>query len=68
MLSFKNGCLNYEDIKQEIDDDLFEIEDTPILGPAALGLTRVGEELPPRQGNSQPGLVLNRRGMVSNSD
>lgn len=31
-----------------------------VLGP--LGLHRVGEELPPR---TTPGLVLNRRGMVS---
>ncbi|CAG2063302.1 unnamed protein product, partial [Timema podura] len=35
----------------------------PILGPAALGLQRVGEEKPPRPLPTQPGLILNRRGM-----
>ncbi|XP_067004973.2 protein lin-9 homolog isoform X2 [Anabrus simplex] len=38
-------------------------EETTVLGPAALGLQRVGEELPPRPSPAQPGLVLNRRGM-----
>lgn len=40
-----------------------DIDEAPILGPAALGLQRVGEEMPPRQTSTQPGLVLNRRGM-----
>ncbi|XP_049809797.1 protein lin-9 homolog isoform X1 [Schistocerca nitens] len=63
LLSFKNGGLGYEGIKQEPEDEMFEAEDTPILGPAALGLQPVGEEQTPRTPTSQPGLVLNRRGM-----
>ncbi|XP_063230610.1 protein lin-9 homolog [Bacillus rossius redtenbacheri] len=37
--------------------------ESPIFGPAALGLKRVGEETPPRPTPPHPGLVLNRRGM-----
>ncbi|KAJ9601187.1 hypothetical protein L9F63_000655 [Diploptera punctata] len=60
LLTFKNGGMNYDGIKQEMD---IEQEEEPILGPAALGLKRVGEEMPPRPPPPQPGLVLNRRGM-----
>jgi hypothetical protein len=66
LLTFKNGGVKYGNIKQEpvgngTDQDQ---EEAPILGPAALGLKRIGEEMPPRPTSQQPGLVLNRRGMV----
>lgn len=66
LLTFKNGGVKYGSMKQEttgngMDQDQ---EETPILGPAALGLKRIGEEMPPRPTPQQPGLVLNRRGMV----
>lgn len=65
LLTFKNGGMKYGSMKQEAagngtDQDQ---EETPILGPAALGLKRIGEEMPPRPAPQQPGLVLNRRGM-----
>ncbi|XP_069674612.1 protein lin-9 homolog isoform X2 [Periplaneta americana] len=65
LLTFKNGGVNYDGIKQESTDDGMDVdqEEEPILGPAALGLKRVGEEMPPRPQTQQPGLVLNRRGM-----
>ena len=62
LLTFKNGGMNYEDLKHDMD---MHQEEEPILGPAALGLKRVGEEMPPRPPPQQPGLVLNRRGMAS---
>lgn len=55
LLAFKNGGIKFDhepEIKMETED---------VLGP--LGLLRVGTELPPR--SPQPGLILNRRGMVS---
>jgi hypothetical protein len=66
LLTFKNGGVNYDSIKQENPDDAMDLdqEEAPILGPAALGLKRIGEEMPPRPSPQQPGLVLNRRGMV----
>ncbi|KAK7791405.1 hypothetical protein R5R35_010529 [Gryllus longicercus] len=62
LLSFKNGSFG---CKSELDCNTMEVDmdEAPILGPAALGLQRVGEEMPPRQPTTQPGLVLNRRGM-----
>lgn len=48
------------DIKLEPDDIKMEV-DEEVLGPSVLGLKRVGEDISP---SSQPGLVLNRRGMV----
>nr|CAD7194085.1 unnamed protein product [Timema douglasi] len=67
LLSFRNGTRGYNEVKQELDKnshfmDREHIEE-PILGPAALGLQRVGEEKPPRPLPTQPGLILNRRGM-----
>nr|CAD7426835.1 unnamed protein product [Timema monikensis] len=67
LLSFRNGTHGYNEVKQELDKnshfmDREHIEE-PILGPAALGLQRVGEEKPPRPLPTQPGLILNRRGM-----
>ncbi|CAH1160139.1 unnamed protein product [Phaedon cochleariae] len=51
-------------IKQEVQDDDMEIdEDLPTLGPAALGLQRVGTQPPPKPTPSQPAQVLNARGM-----
>jgi hypothetical protein len=66
LLTFKNGGVNYDNIKQENTDGGMDVdqEEAPILGPAALGLKRIGEEMPPRPAPQQPGLVLNRRGMV----
>ncbi|GFG31106.1 hypothetical protein Cfor_04605 [Coptotermes formosanus] len=65
LLTFKNGGVNYDSIKQETPDDGMDVdrEEAPILGPAALGLKRIGEEMPPRPTPQQTGLVLNRRGM-----
>jgi hypothetical protein len=63
LLTFRNGGVKYDTIKKEAPDD--DQEEAPILGPAALGLKRIGEEMPPRPTPQQPGLVLNRRGMVS---
>ncbi|KDR17349.1 Lin-9-like protein [Zootermopsis nevadensis] len=65
LLTFKNGGVKYDSIKQENLDNSMDLdqEETPILGPAALGLKRIGEEMPPRPPPQQPGLVLNRRGM-----
>jgi hypothetical protein len=67
LLTFKNGGVNYDGVKQENAVDAMDLdqEEAPILGPAALGLKRIGEEMPPRPSPQQPGLVLNRRGMVS---
>jgi hypothetical protein len=69
LLTFKNGGVKYDSIKKETVDDGADRdqEETPILGPAALGLKRIGEEMPPRPTTQQPGLVLNRRGMVRKS-
>jgi len=66
LLTFKNGGMNYDSIKQETPDEGMDMdhEETTILGPAALGLKRIGEEMPPRPTPQQTGLVLNRRGMV----
>ena len=66
LLTFKNGGVNYDSIKQETPDEAMDMdhEETTILGPAALGLKRIGEEMPPRPTPQQTGLVLNRRGMV----
>jgi hypothetical protein len=65
LLTFKNGGVKYGSIKQEVGNGMDQDqEETPILGPAALGLKRIGEEMPPRPAPQQPGLVLNRRGMV----
>lgn len=38
-------------------------EDVPTLGPAALGLQRVGTQMPPKPTPTQPPQVLNARGM-----
>lgn len=52
-------------IKQEVmeDDDMEIDEDLPTLGPAALGLQRVGTQPPPKPTPTQPPQVLNARGM-----
>ncbi|XP_072376091.1 protein lin-9 homolog [Diabrotica undecimpunctata] len=52
-------------IKQEVmeDDDMEIDEDLPTLGPAALGLQRVGTVPPPKPTPTQPPQVLNARGM-----
>lgn len=52
-------------VKQEVidDDDMDIDEDLPTLGPAALGLQRVGTQPPPRPPPTQPTQVLNARGM-----
>lgn len=72
LLEFKNGRKMTNDeikIKQEIldeDDDSsmeLEEEDVPKLGPAVLGLQRVGTPATPKQGTSQPAQLLNARGM-----
>lgn len=47
------------EIKMEVDDD------DDVLGPAALGLQRVGEDAQRNNNVQQP--LLNRRGMVSNN-
>ncbi|XP_046395858.1 protein lin-9 homolog [Ischnura elegans] len=61
LLTFKNGGITYNSIKQEEDTSIeIEAEEPTTLEPAALGLQRVGEEVSPRPAS---GLVLNRRGM-----
>nr|XP_023029837.1 protein lin-9 homolog [Leptinotarsa decemlineata]XP_023029838.1 protein lin-9 homolog [Leptinotarsa decemlineata]XP_023029839.1 protein lin-9 homolog [Leptinotarsa decemlineata] len=51
-------------IKQEVADDEMDVdEDLPTLGPAALGLQRVGTVPPPKPTPTQPTQVLNARGM-----
>ncbi|KAG5890811.1 hypothetical protein JTB14_008252 [Gonioctena quinquepunctata] len=51
-------------IKQEVEDDDMDIDDDlPTLGPAALGLQRVGTQPPPKPTPTQPTQVLNARGM-----
>lgn len=52
-------------IKQEVveDEDMEIDEDIPTLGPAALGLQRVGTQPPPKPVPTQPPQVLNARGM-----
>ncbi|KAB0799433.1 hypothetical protein PPYR_07313 [Photinus pyralis] len=72
LLEFKNGRKMTNDdmhVKQEaVDDDEdsnmeIDEDDIPKLGPAALGLQRVGAPSTPKQGLSQPPQVLNARGM-----
>ncbi|KAF2901531.1 hypothetical protein ILUMI_04652 [Ignelater luminosus] len=72
LLEFKNGrkMTNEEiNVKQEVIDDdedsnmEVDDEDVPKLGPAMLGLQRVGAPTTPKQGSSQPTQVLNARGM-----
>ncbi|XP_063986782.1 protein lin-9 homolog isoform X1 [Diachasmimorpha longicaudata] len=78
LLSMKNGGYpSLDEIKTEIDEDSMDIdhnnsfemetedsEPVPELGPAALGLQRVGTKPPPKKQNPpQPVQVLNRRGM-----
>lgn len=71
LLEFKNGRkLNPDEmnIKEEVmddeDDSNMEIEDDePRLGPAALGLQRVGTPAAPKPTPTQPIQVLNARGM-----
>lgn len=49
---------------RDSDMDVDESESMPELGPAALGLQRVGTKPPPKPKNPpQPVQVLNRRGM-----
>ncbi|KAJ8956175.1 hypothetical protein NQ318_020726 [Aromia moschata] len=72
LLEFKNGhkmthesCIT---VKQEVmdedeDNDMDVDEELPTLGPAALGLQRVGTQPPPRPAPTQPTQVLNARGM-----
>lgn len=52
-------------IKEEVveDDDMDIDEDIPTLGPAALGLQRVGTQPPPKPTPTQPPQILNARGM-----
>ncbi|CAH1996307.1 unnamed protein product [Acanthoscelides obtectus] len=53
-------------IKQEVADDEEDMdidEDLTTLGPAALGLQRVGSQPPPKPTPTQPVQVLNARGM-----
>lgn len=52
-------------IKQEVmeDEDMDIDEGIPTLGPAALGLQRVGTQPPPKPVSTQPPQVLNARGM-----
>ncbi|XP_018565154.1 protein lin-9 homolog isoform X1 [Anoplophora glabripennis] len=72
LLQFKNGIKMTNEsnimIKQEITDeedghDMEIDEELPTLGPAALGLQRVGTQPPPRPAPTQPTQVLNARGM-----
>lgn len=69
LLHFKNGGMDVDvKIKQEIEDDDDDVnmdvdEDVPRLGPAALGLQRVGTPAPPKPPSTVPTQVLNRRGM-----
>lgn len=71
LLEFKNGrAINKTEmnIKQEVLDDEedsnMEIEeDVPRLGPAVLGLQRVGTPAAPKPSPTQPTQVLNARGM-----
>lgn len=51
-----------EDEKEDMDDMETE-DDLPKLGPAALGLQRVGTPSTPKQSSVQPTQVLNARGM-----
>ncbi|XP_060530982.1 protein lin-9 homolog [Cylas formicarius] len=51
-------------VKEEVvDEDEDMIDDPNTLGPAALGLQRVGTQPPPKPSPSQPTQVLNARGM-----
>lgn len=78
LLSMKNGGYpSLDEIKTEIDEDSMDVdhnnslemetedsEPMPELGPAALGLQRVGTKPPPKKQNPpQPVQVLNARGM-----
>lgn len=70
LLQFKNGGIDMEEIhiKQEVEDEEDDVsmdieEDVPRLGPAALGLQRVGAPTPPKPPAITPTQVLNRRGM-----
>ncbi|KAJ8927116.1 hypothetical protein NQ314_020389 [Rhamnusium bicolor] len=72
LLEFKNGQKMTNEsgitVKQEImdvdeDNEMDMDEELPILGPAALGLQRVGTQPPPRPTPTQPTQVLNARGM-----
>ncbi|CAH0560081.1 unnamed protein product [Brassicogethes aeneus] len=75
LLEFKNGHkmsnseLKDVKVKEEMmDDDEYEDmemeeEDVPILGPAALGLQRVGTKPKPKPQPTPPTQVLNARGM-----
>lgn len=49
-------------VKEEMEDDMDMEDDIPKLGPAALGLQRVGTPAPPKPAKS-PLPVLNARGM-----
>ncbi|CAG9762076.1 unnamed protein product [Ceutorhynchus assimilis] len=53
-----------EDEENEHSDEMPEADDDPnTLGPAALGLQRVGTIAPPKPAPKQPAQVLNARGM-----
>ncbi|VEN34909.1 unnamed protein product [Callosobruchus maculatus] len=55
-----------KDVKQEVldeEEDMDIDEDLTTLGPAALGLQRVGTQPPPKPTPPQPIQVLNARGM-----
>jgi hypothetical protein len=54
--------MSEENVKSDMFDDEKE-EEEPLFGPAALGLHRVGTELPKRPKVVQPVQVLNARGM-----
>lgn len=76
MLEFRNGRKTVQsldddeiDIKEEMDDEDddnsmdIDDDDTTKLGPAALGLQRVGTPATPKLSQSQPLQMLNARGM-----
>lgn len=52
-----------EEVMDEEDDEMDIDDDVPTLGPAALGLQRVGTQAPPKPEKTQPAQVLNARGM-----
>ncbi|XP_050299713.1 protein lin-9 homolog [Anthonomus grandis grandis] len=63
-LKIKEELMEDDDMEQiEGESDEMQVDDPNTLGPAALGLRRVGAAPPPKPSPTQPTQVLNARGM-----